>query len=198
MARLVPTILRSVVAKLPTGFALGRRDGVIDIALEGAITPVVDIEAGAEAMMVETDPRSADNFLADFERVLGPDPCGRDAGGLSVGDRRRLAHQRWTATGGQSIPYLVGLAAKLGVSITIEEFWPSRAGVLRAGQPVRAEGCQFVFRVHIPGLVTVINFKAGVSRAGQKLGSFQISSIECDIRRLKPAHTQVTFAYGEA
>jgi uncharacterized protein YmfQ (DUF2313 family) len=198
MARLASTILRSVIAKLPTGFALGRRDGVIDIALEGAITPIAAIEAGAEAMMVETDPRSADNFLADFERVLGPDPCGRDAGGLSVGDRQRLAHQRWTATGGQSIPYLVQLAAKLGVSITIEEFWPSRAGSMRAGRPVRAEGCQFVFRVYIPGLVTVVNLKAGVGRAGQKLGSFQISSIECDLRRVKPAHTQITFAYGEA
>jgi uncharacterized protein YmfQ (DUF2313 family) len=198
MARRVETILRNVISKLPTGFALGRRDGVIDIALEAAVTPIADIEAGAEATMIETDPRSANNFLADFERVLGPDPCGRDAGGLWVGDRQRLAHQRWTATGGQSIPYLVQLAAKLGVSITIEEFWPSRAGAMRAGRPVRREGCQFVFRVHIPGLVTVVNLKAGVGRAGQKLGSFQISSIECDLRRVKPAHTQITFAYGEA
>jgi len=198
MARLVSTILQSLIAKLPTGLGLGFRGGNIDVVLEAAATPIADIEAGAEAMMIEVDPRAANNFLADFERVLGPDPCGRDLGGLSVADRQRLAHQRWTATGGQSIPYLIQLAAKLGVTITIEEFWPSRTGVLRTGQPLRAEGCQFVFRVQIPGLVTVVNFKVGASRAGQSLGSFQVSSIECDLRRVKPAHTQIIFAYGEA
>ncbi|ANM05219.1 Mu-like prophage protein [Rhizobium phaseoli] len=198
MARLASTILQSLISKLPTGFAFGFRGGVLDAVLEAAAAPIADIEVGAEAMMVEADPRSANNLLADFERVLGPDPCGRDLGGLSVADRQKLAHQRWTATGGQSIPYLVQLAANLGVSITIEEFWPSRAGSMRAGRPVRSEGCQFVFRVHVPGLVTVVNLKAGSGRAGQRLGSFQLSSIECDIRRVKPAHTQVTFAYGEA
>jgi uncharacterized protein YmfQ (DUF2313 family) len=198
MARLVSTILQSLISKLPTGIGLGLRGGNLDAVLEAAATPIADIEAGAEAMMVEVDPRAANNFLADFERVLGPDPCGRDLSGLAVADRQKLAHQRWTATGGQSIPYLIQLATKLGVTVTIEEFWPSRAGVLRTGQPLRAEGCQFVFRVHIPGLVTVVNFKAGASRTGQSLGSFQVSSIECDLRRVKPAHAQITFAYGEA
>ncbi|PDT05694.1 hypothetical protein CO666_03565 [Rhizobium chutanense] len=198
MARLVSTILQSLISKLPTGLGLGFRGGNLDALLEAAATPVADIEADAEAMMVEVDPRAANNFLADFERCLGPDPCGRDLGGLPVAERQRLAHRRWTARGGQSIPYFVQLAANLGVSITIEEFWPSRAGSMRAGRPVRAEGCQFVFRVHVPGLVTVVNLKAGSGRAGQRLGSFKLSSIECDLRRVKPAHTQITFAYGEA
>jgi uncharacterized protein YmfQ (DUF2313 family) len=196
MTRTVAAITRSMIAKLTPGWALGKRDGVLDSILGGIALALHDVEAAAEALMDETDPRKANRLLADFERCLGPDPCGRDSGNLNVAQRRQLAHQRWTARGGQSIPYFVQLAARLGVSITVDEFWPSRAGGLRAGQRLRPEGCQFVWRVNIPGLVTVVNFKAGASRAGHSLGSFTLSSIECEIRRLKPAHTLVVFSYG--
>lgn len=198
MARTLSTVLQSILEKVPNGWALGLRGGVLDVVFEGGASGIAQVEADAEALMLETDPRTANKLLEDFERCLGPDPCGRDLDARTVEQRQRLAHQRWTATGGQSIPYFVRVAANLGVSITIEEFWPSRAGVLRAGQRLRPEGCQFVWRVNIPGLVTVINFRAGVSRAGHRLGTFQLSSIECELRRIKPAHTHVVFAYGEA
>jgi uncharacterized protein YmfQ (DUF2313 family) len=197
MARLASTILQSIIAKLPTGFALGYRDGVLDAVLSSAADRIAEIETNAEALMRETDPRNANALLADFERVLGPDHCGRDLDLQSVEARQRLAHQRWTATGGQSNPYMISIAEKLGVSVSIEEFWPSRAGVLRAGTPLRPEGCQFVWRVNIPGLVTVIKFRAGASRAGNRLGVFTLSSIECELRRIKPAHTEVVFNYSE-
>jgi len=198
MARSLQTVLQSLIKKLPTGFALGQRGQVLDAVLMAVATVLHDAEASAERMMEEIDPRTANVLLPDFERVLGPDPCGRDQGNLTIDQRQRLAHQRWTARGGQSIPYMVSTARKLGVEITIDEFWPSRAGGLRAGQRLRPEGCQFVWRVNIPGLLTVINFRAGASRAGQSLGYFKISSIECELRRIKPAHTHVVFSYGEA
>lgn len=196
MTRSPEAITRSLISKIAPGWALGKRGGILDSILSGIGLALHDVEAGAEALMRETDPRQANLLLSDFERCLGPDPCGRDGGTLNVAQRQRLAHQRWTARGGQDIPYFIRLAARLGVSITIDEFWPSRAGGLRAGQRLRPEGCQFVWRVNIPGLVTVVNFKAGASRAGHSLGSFAVSSIECEIRRLKPAHTLVVFSYG--
>lgn len=198
MARSLQAILQSLIKKLPTGFALGQRGQVLDAILSAVATVLHDAEVSAERMMEEIDPRTSQALLSDFERVLGPDPCGRDQGNVTVEQRRRLAHQRWTARGGQSIPYMISTARKLGVEVTIEEFWPSRAGGLRAGQRLRPEGSQFVWRVNIPGLLTVVNFRAGVSRAGHRLGSFQISAIECELRRIKPAHTLVVFSYGEA
>ncbi len=198
MARPVSTTLRSVVAKVANGFGIGHRDGTTDALLSAPAVALSDFEASAEALMLETDPRTANLLLPDFERCLGPDPCGRDRGTLTIEQRQKLAHQRWTARGGQSIPFFISIARALGVEITIDEFWPSRAGVLRAGQRLRPEGCQFVWRVNIPGLITVIKFRAGVSRAGHRLGSFELSSIECELRRLKPAHTHVVFSYGEA
>lgn len=198
MARSVSTILQSLIAKLPNGWALGLRGGVLDAVLEVVANVIADAEQGIENLMRETDPRQANYLLSDFERCLGPDPCGRDLDGLTIEQRQKLAHQRWTAYGGQSIPYMIATAAKLGVNITIEEFWPSRANTLRAGQRLRPEGCQFVWRVNVPGLVTVVKFRAGVSRSGHHLGSFEINSIECELRRIKPAHTHVVFNYGVA
>lgn len=198
MARTVSNILQSLIGKIMPGWALGFRDGMIDAILAGVATALSHVEDQAEALMRETDPRSANLLLADFERCLGPDPCGRDRAALTIEQRRRLAHQRWTARGGQSIAFFIAVARALGVEITIDEFWPSKAGGLRAGQRLRSDGCQFFWRVNIPGLVTVTNFRAGASRAGQRLGAFELSSIECEIRRLKPAHTHVVFKYGEA
>ncbi len=196
MARSFSTILSSIIGKVAPGWALGYRDGLLDVVLASVAERVGDAEIGAEALMAETDPRSAVNLLSDFERVLGPDPCGRDLDPLSIGDRQRLAHQRWTATGGQSIPYMISVAEKLGVSITIEEFWPSKSGGLRAGQRLRPDGSQFVYRVNIPGLITVVKFRAGVSVAGDRLGNFKISNIECELRRIRPGHTDIVFQYG--
>ncbi len=196
MARSASMIFQSLRGKLAPGWGLGFRGGVIDVILSAIAAAIADVEEGAEALMRETDPRTADKLLSDYERCLGPDPCGRDRDALTVEQRRQLAYQRWTARGGQSIPYFVAIAKALGVDITITEFWPSKAGVLRAGQRLRPEGCQFVWQVNIPGLVTIVNFKAGASRAGQSLGWFAISAIECVIRRYKPAHTHVVFSYG--
>lgn len=198
MARLLSNVLQGVIARLPTGWALGKRGGGLDTVFAAVATEIQSIESKAEQLLDELDPRTATAYLEDFERVLGPDACGRDTASLSLERRRKLAHQRWTATGGQSIPYYIGVAAKLGVVVTIEEFWPRNAGGLRAGQRLRNNGCQFLWRVNLPGLVTVTNFKAGASTAGQRLGSFALSDIECELRRLKPAHTTIIFSYGAA
>lgn len=197
MARLVQKIRDDLVSLLPRGWALGFRGGYLDAVLEAVAGIIQFAEIDAARLTIEMDPRSAEMMLEDFERVLGPDPCGRDLDGASIDERQLLAHQRWTSTGGASIAYFTSVAAKLGVSITVEEFWPSRTGSLRTGQRLRPEGSQFVWRVNIPGVVGVVKFRTGVSRAGHRLGTFEISSIECELRRIKPAHTTIVFSYGE-
>lgn len=194
MSRTVADVTRSLIAKLAPGWALGRRGGNIDAVLGGIAAPIADAEADAEALMDETDPRSAVKLLPDFERVLGPDPCGRDLGAPSLQERQRIAHQRWTAAGGQSLPYLISVAARLGVAIEIEEFWPSKAGVLRAGQPLIAEGEQFIWRVKLAPLGEIV-FRAGAGRAGDPLGWIVISAVECELRRIAHAHTRIVFSY---
>ncbi len=150
---------------------------------------IVKVELRAEQLMDETDPRSARELLPDFERVLGPDPCGRDKAALSIEERQRLAHQRWTATGGQCRAYMIEVAANLGVAITIDEFWPSKTGNLRCGHRLRANGIQFYWRVNVPGLVTVTKFRPGRSRraTSSAASSCRTSNASCGgSRRLTP------------
>lgn len=196
MTRIAATILASLVAKLPPGWVLALRGGVLDAILESFAGRLADAEADAAILMDEVDPRAAVRLLPDFERVLGPDPCGRDLAPRTIEQRQRQAHQRWTARGGQSIPYFVATAARLGTAIEVEEFWPSQAGVLRAGQPLIAEGEQFTWRVRL-ALISQWWFRAGQNTAGEPLGAYGLSDIECELRRLKPAHTQLVFAYEE-
>lgn len=194
MSRSQASILQSLIGKLPRGFALGNRGGVLDAILDAIAKLLAASENDAAQLMDEIDPRTANALLPDFERVLGPDPCGRDLGNQSLQQRQRRAHQRWIAQGGASIPYFIKLAESLGHTIEIEEFWPSIAGGLQAGQPLIAEGEQFTWRVKLL-LISEWIFRAGVNQAGQPLGDIEISDIECELRRLKPAHTQLVFSY---
>lgn len=196
MTRSSTTIRQSLAAKLPTGFALAKRDGVLDAIYSAFAAAFANAEQDVHDLLREINPRMANKLLADFERVLGPDPCGRDQGARTLDQRQRLAYQRWTATGGQSIPYFINLAAVLGFSISIQEFWPSLANVLRAGQRLIPRGEEFVWLVKLK-LENAWVFRAGRNVAGDRLGGFEISDAECILRRLKPAHTTLVFSYTE-
>lgn len=194
MMRAVADIVRQMKARLPRGWALPRDGGTFDALLGGPASEFGLVEGELGRLIDELDPRTAQVLLPDFERCLGPDPCGRDREGLSLEERQRLAHQRWTANGGASIPYFVGVAARLGIAIEIEEFWPTRPGSFRAGHRLIPEGEQFVWRVKLAQTASW-HFRAGRNRAGQPLGGFTRSAIECVFRRLKPDHTTVVFSY---
>ncbi|MEO2039414.1 MAG: putative phage tail protein [Martelella sp.] len=193
--RRLADIARSIRSHWPMGFARPAEGGVMDAIDEAIAGEILIAEQAAARMMDEIDPRTADDYLADFERVLGPDPAKRDLQLAGVDDRRKLAHQRWTAKGGQSVPYFLKIGDDLGLDITITEFWPSRAGVLRAGQPLIADGEQFTWLISMPA-VEVKPFRAGQGRAGQSLASFQINgSAEAYFQLIKPAHTRLIFEY---
>lgn len=196
MSRSAEDAHQELLSLLPPGWLWPRAgDGsLIGAILQAPATLFAEIEAVAEEMMDEVDPRTATVCLGDFERVLGADPCGRDPLTLSVSDRQQLAHQRWTARGGQSIAYFVDYAAKRGVTITIDEFRVTRAGRARAGDRLVSHPEQFVWRVNVP-LGNWRIARAGRAVAGDRTYQFALADIECDIRRLKPAHTEVSFRY---
>jgi len=152
------------------------------------------VETLAAQMMEEIDPRTAALLLPDFERVLGPDPCGRDPSTLSLEQRRRLAHQRWTARGGASIPSFVSLAARRGVAITIVENRLAVADASQAGDELIEAPEQFVWTVDL-ALTGETVAKVDDAQAGDLLLDIILSDVECDIRRAKPAHTEVAFRY---
>lgn len=195
MSRSADQVLDELLANLPPGWIWRRdRDSVIAALLAPLAGGIADVEELAERMLEEVDPRNASLCLTDFERVLGPDPCGRDSSTMSLADRRQLAHQRWTGRGGASRQYFIDLAAKRGVAITISENRVSYAGEMVAGDEIVETPEQFIWTVHLAFTEESL-FEAGEGQAGDRLYDLTISDIDCDIRRLKPAHTEVVFQY---
>ena len=61
--RTVATILASLVAKLPAGWVLALRGGVLDAVLESFASRLAEAEADAAILMDEIDPRRAVRLL---------------------------------------------------------------------------------------------------------------------------------------
>lgn len=103
-------------------------------------------------LLNEADPRTATETLGDWERVLGlPDTCVVT---IPVTDSARQAAitGKWVATGGQSRPYFVQVAAALGFTATVTEFWGDvlRAG-FRAGDRCNSLGWVHTWRLDVTG-----------------------------------------------
>jgi uncharacterized protein YmfQ (DUF2313 family) len=156
--------------------------------LDGRIADLLDREA---------DPRAALELLAQWEAELAlPGPCALPAETLAL--RRERAHDALTARGGASRAFFVGLAARLGYAISIEEFRPFRAGRNAAGESLYGEDWTWAWRVRVAAAETVRRFRAGASAAGEPLAAWGNDLLECVIGRVRPAHTRVLFGYGEA
>ncbi len=199
MSRSIDQVQEGVLAKAPSGWvwphiAPAATESLFEALFKPLAIGLADIEATADAMMEEIDPRTANLLLPDFERVLGPDPCGRDPSTMSLEQRRQLAHQRWTARGGASIPYFIGLAAKRGVTITIVENRTSQADAAVAGDELIESPEQFIWTVELALLGETVA-RVDESQAGDLLLDIILSDVECDLRRAKPAHTEIAFRY---
>lgn len=188
--------LAQLMALLPPGPALPREPGC---RLERLFWPMAEefarLDARAESLLRETDPGAAEEMLADYERVLGEDPCIGPAGRLPIEVRRALAHQRWTARGAATPAYFIGLAAALGVGITITESQPFECGVSSCDDELIAEAGRFEWIVTITAPALLMEFEVGVADVSTPLGDFARSPVECLIRRAAPAHTSVYFSY---
>lgn len=149
-------------------------------------------QIAAELILTEADPRTTYHLLPDWERELGlPDPC---VGPLPTIEQRRAAVvAKVYMKGGQSRPFFIALAAKLGFAITITEF--KQYSVM---SPVNAPLCGwpwcFTWRVNAP-LNTVRHFSV-MSGVNEPLSTWGNALLECAITRFKPAHTHVQFAYS--
>ncbi|MBX9750913.1 MAG: YmfQ family protein [Roseococcus sp.] len=188
--------LAQLIALLPPGAALPREP---DSRLARQLWPMAEefarLDARAADLMIQADPRAADEMLADYERVLGDDPCIGPVARLPIETRRALAHQRWTAQGGATPAYFTGIAAAFGIPITLTESQPFECGVSACDDELIAEDGRFEWIVTITAPTLLTEFEVGVADVGTPLGDFARSPVECLIRRSAPAHTSVYFSY---
>lgn len=161
-----------------------------ELDAEGAALDTAQI--AAELILAEADPRSTSYLLPGWERVLGlPDPC---VGALpTIEQRRDAVVAKVMMKGGQSRPFFIGLAAKLGFTITITEF--SQFSVI---SPVNAPLCGwewcFTWQVNAP--INTVRRWSVLSGVNEPLSTWGNQLLECAIKRFKPAHTYVQFSYS--
>ena len=81
------------------------------------------VDGRADDLVDEWDPRTADETLIDWERVLGlPDGCVPLA--VDTPARQFAVSSKLAARGGQTAAYYVSLAASLGFVATVAEIGP--------------------------------------------------------------------------
>lgn len=189
-----------LLALLPSGAAWPREsDTVLSRLLAGLADGLGRGHERGEHLLDEADPRTTVEMLGDWETVAGlPDACS--GAGETTQERQAALVARITARGGQSVAYFAALASLLGYGVTVDEYRPFIAGASRCGGDALngPAAVRHEWRVRVAG-PRVTEFRGGVSRCGERLGSIaRAADLECLLRRLAPAHTHLIFAYEGA
>lgn len=175
---------------------------LIPLALGGTFSADLDLEgqaldaaqAAADILLDQTLPPSAHVMLADWERLTGMAP-GPDE---PVQSRRDKVIRKLQELGNIKKPYYVALAAALGYQIYIEEYIPTMAGWVEAGDELMIQDDErilFIWNAHIFNQ-SVYHFTAGQSLSGERLTWWRpATALENILDDLRPAHVQFVFSY---
>lgn len=180
---------------LPRGPAWSRDPNSNLTALMGALAPTYERSGAAAAqLIVDIFPATTEALILEWEETLGlPDPCS--ASNPSTQQRQAAILAKFIGSGGQSVPYMVGVAAALGYTVTITEFTPFVFGFSTFGSPLLGLGWDAVWQVNAP-TITVTRFKFGLGVFGDPFWSTGNTELECRLGAIKPAHTVLIFKYS--
>lgn len=184
--------LRALQSLMPRGRIWPRDPDATQTKVLGSLTPTyARHNIRCAQLLVDAFPLTTYELLPEWEETLGlPDPCAGEA--PTVAARRAQVVARLKAQGGQSVAYYIAFAAALGYTITITEYVPARAGVLRAGQPLNGTDWAHAWSVSSP-TYTITYAKAGVLAAGEPLAFWGNTVLTCELAAVKPAHTVLIF-----
>ena len=194
MALTADNYLQQLQNLLLRGKAWTREVGsVMTLLLAGIAQEFARVDLRTDQLLDEADPRTTNELLTDWERVAGlPDPCADELGN-TVELRRTLLTYKLTNVGGQNKQFYIDVAARLGYAITINEFKKFTVGS-RVNDPINDVDWVFTWRVN--AAQNTVRKATVISRVNEPLASWGNEILECNISRLKPAHTHVQFAYA--
>ncbi len=185
--------LRALVQLLPPGRVYPRgAEGAFRDTLAALAEEFARIDARADDLVNEADPRTTVELIDDWERALGlPDEC---TGPLETLEQRRQAIvAKLTDEGGTSRAYYIALAASLGYTITITEFRPFTCET-PIDRGIYDESARFTWMVNAPA--TTVREATCESPCGDPLRSWGNQLLECSIRKRNRATRTVVFSYG--
>lgn len=182
-------------ALLPRGRVWPREPDAVQAQAVGSLAPVYERQTTrANNLLADAFPLTTLELLPEWEETMGlPDPCASTSGTPTVAARQAQVVARVKAQGGQSVAYFIAFALALGYSITITQFIPARAGILRAGQPLN--GVDWAHAWQINTLTnTVVHAVAGKLSAGEPIAYWNNAVLICEMAAVKPAHTVLMYS----
>lgn len=163
---------------LPLGAAWPREPATVLMrAIGGFAVEFSRVHSRDCDLLAEAYPGTANETIADWERVCGlPDPC---TGPLeTLQQRRNAVLGKLSMTGGQSVAYITQFLTTMGFFVEITEGPGPYAWEIFTSP------------------TTYVYFRAGVSRAGDRLKTWGNKMLECAVEEIRPAHTVVTITYA--
>lgn len=183
----------AMLAHLPEGPVWPRDPDAVLPRVVAALAPTYErMSARAAALLRDAPGRGLDELLPEWEATLGlPDPChgpeptreGRIASVLAA----------ITARGGQSADYFVAVAAALGIPVRVRSYAPAHCGYARCGDLCLGIRWAHAWSVTAP-LGEVRQTRCG-DDCGIPIRRWDNAVLECVLRGLSPAHTELFFLY---
>jgi uncharacterized protein YmfQ (DUF2313 family) len=215
--------LAMLQALLPRGIAWTRSpEAGLTKVLHAAADELERVDRSARLLPEEINPATTINALTDWERVLGlPDQCL--PAGTSFQERRAAVLAKLTDVGRHDLAFWEDLAVTLGYTVSVEEHWPFVCGWHECGHPQAGwtpgsgmsietwervmgypigrcgpEEIRYWWNVVVHGDSLLLFRCGGDSLCPELLMDWtSAESLECVMRREKPAHTLLTFEYRE-
>jgi uncharacterized protein YmfQ (DUF2313 family) len=139
----------------------------------GALYEAVQKLDGVESAIF---PSSSGEYIADWERVYALTA----ASGASQEERIAAVEAAMADLGGQSIPYFVAIAKRLGVAATVDVNRPALTQIAVVEDPAPDGDALTEWRVNAP------------------LSAYRTAALEALLQVRRPANTEVTVGYGKA
>lgn len=188
--------LGALQSLLPRGMAWPRdMDAAQTKVLLGLVQTYARSDEYARQLLVDAFPSTAIDLLPEWEASLGlPDCC--DSGSGTLLQRQARAVLKLQEPGGMSKSYFLNLAAVLGYEdTTITESGPMTCESTCASPVSDDDRWRFVWYVNLPHQGDNHTFFRADSRADMRVDTYLLGALECQLVRLKPAHTYVIFTY---
>ena len=178
--------LAQLQALLPPGDALTRElEADLSLLLLALADEFARVDARAQALIVEIDPRSTTELIAEWEQVTGLPDCAPI--GPTLGARRVDVVHRLTVIASMTPQFLIAELAHLGFTIAITEFEAFEVGFSQVGEELITEAGWWFIDIETDELA-IFEAELGAFTVGEPLGAIVNDTIECHLDRLKPAH----------
>jgi len=169
-----------------------------DLLLTGFASSLSEAHGRADALMLETDPRSVTELIDRYESISGlPDSCA-PAGVQTLQQRRQRLDAKLNLPGGINESFYLGQLAALGYTgVTITRYKKSQFNCLSdCTDLLYSDEWRYYWQVNMPASTNVSSMTT-ISNCTGSLRTWGDTTAECVLEKLAPSHTYVIFRYPE-